>query len=188
MNNEHDHLMKLTPAGLGVIGVLVVLGVLGVAYIFHLGGASWRDIMSVIIALILAVALIFWLFLQMKRFLYLKDLSAEEKRYAADIENAGVFRWVEGATGIKVPNLCSFIVIYGSLLKKLLFLVFLWGAMILLIRGDLLVNVLLMFALAAVWFPVLDKYMVKIIDYKLFFLAKLAMTSFIFSFAIWCCG
>jgi hypothetical protein len=180
--------MKLTPAGLRVIGVLVVLGIAGVAYMFHLGGASVRDTVAVVIALLLAVALIFWLFLKMKRFLYLRDLSEEEGRYAADIANSGIVRWFEGATGIKVPNLCSFIVIYGGLLKRLLFFVFLWGGVILLIRGDLLVNILLMFSLAAVWLPTLDKYMVKKMDYKLFFLIKLAMTSLIFSFAIWCCS
>lgn len=169
---------------------LLVLVIFTTAVITHLSirsGESWNDILALIIGVTGGSMLIYWFMTTgARRIRSLTNLSDAERSYVENLNRLKITLFIKKYVFLDkdMQNVLSFIVIMDDLIKWMLFYIFTGASIILILRKETLLNKALMFFLAIVWFPWIEKLMLKRTNYKMIFLLRIILTITIFSLGI----
>ena len=146
-----------------------------------------RNIISLIIAVILTVALIYWFMTGgLKRVRDLSNISDTERLYLDDLNHFQLIQIIKRYvfSDMDIQNVLGFSIIMGNLLKWMLFYIFAVSSIVILIKGDTLINNVLMLSLAITWCPWVENIFLKMLNFKIIFFCKLLITIALFSVGI----
>ena len=171
---------KLSPSFWKLLAVILIAGMAGITYWFSRTGEDWKGfLVCAVIGLLLV-----WHAVATGRRIGKGLLSTSERSYVVDLGSWAPTRAVKRLLfpDVDIEKMLELIVVLGGVMKWLLFLIFLLGVVVTGWRHD--PDVFLMAVLAFIWFPSLDRLVVRKIDYKLVFVAKLLLTVLVFMVGI----
>ena len=171
---------KLSPSFWKLLAVILIAGVAGIAYWFSRTGEDWKGfLLYAIIGLVLV-----WQAVAAGRRIGKGVLSTVERSYVSDLGSWAPTRAVKQLLfpDVDMEKVLELIVVLGGVMKWLLFLIFLLGVVVTGLRHD--PDVFLMAVLAFVWFPSLERLVLRKIDYKLVFIVKVLLTILVFMVGI----
>lgn len=167
--------------------ILLISGLAIIGYSLNKQGQDLRNIISLMIAVILTLALIYWFMTGgLKRVRDLSNISDTERLYMDDLNHSQLTQIIKRYvfSDMDIQNVLGFSIIMGNLLKWMLFYIFAVSSIVILIKGDTLINNVLMLFLAITWCPWVENIFLKMLNFKIIFFFKLLITIALFSVGI----